>query len=190
MNRFGKLFFASLGFAACGAYFNQSDVLAQSSTVSSETTVETRGVGFKGANVFNPKYKERIGTYTEQIQMGLTKGWLTSEEGEHFSKRLEDMKKQEAAAAAKGWVKADVDAIDKVFTQFNIDLTKAANKPAPSATPAVKTSAPSGAAPSVTPAKTTSKTTTKTTSKPAAKSAAKAKPTKTTSKTTVSKTTK
>lgn len=186
MNRFGKLLLASLGLAACGACFNQSDVLAQSSTVSSETTVETRGVGFKGANVFNPKYKERIGTYTEQIQMGLTKGWLTSEEGEHFSKRLEDMKKQEAAAAAKGWVKADVDAIDKVFTQFNIDLTKAANKPAP----AVKTPAPSGAAPSATPAKTTAKTTTKTTSKPAAKSAAKAKPTKTTSKTTVSKTTK
>lgn len=123
---------ASLGVTACALSFHLS-AFAQGSTVSSETTIQTRGVGFKGANVFNPKYKERIGTYAEQIEMGQNKGWLTPSEVTEFKSRLEGMKQQEAAAAAKGWVKTDIDAIDKVFTQFNIDLTKAANKPVPSA---------------------------------------------------------
>lgn len=134
MNRFGKLLLASIGVTACVGSFNQI-AFAQGSTVSSETTVETRGVGFKGANVFNPKYKERIGTYAEQIEMGQNKGWLTPAEVTEFKTRLEAMKQQEAAAAAKGWVKADIDAIDKVFTQYNIDLTKAANKPAAAGRP-------------------------------------------------------
>lgn len=131
MNRFGKLLLASLGLAACVGSFDQI-AFAQGS---SETTIETRGVGFKGANVFNPKYKERIGTYAEQIEMGQNKGWLTPAEVTEFKTRLEAMKQQEAAAAAKGWVKTDIDAIDKVFTQYNIDLTKAANKPAAAGRP-------------------------------------------------------
>lgn len=131
MKRF-RFLVASLGVTACALSFHLS-AFAQGSTVSSETTIQTRGVGFKGANVFNPKYKERIGTYAEQIEMGQNKGWLTPSEVTEFKSRLEGMKQQEAAAAAKGWVKTDIDAIDKVFTQFNIDLTKAANKPAPSA---------------------------------------------------------
>jgi hypothetical protein len=185
MNRFGNLLLASFGLAACISALNQTGAIAQSGTVSSETTVETRGVGFKGANVFNPKYKERIGTYAEQIEMGSTKGWLTAAEVEQFKTRLEGMKQQEAAAAAKGWVKADVDAIDKVFTQFNIDLTKAANKPAKAApaTPAATTAKPAGTvAGGETKTTTTKKTTT--TAKP------KTPVVKTTAKATVKKTTK
>jgi len=124
MSQFSKTLVATLGLVVSVNIAAPLCASAQSSS-SSETTV-TRGVGFKGANVFNPKYKERIGTYEEQIQMGITKGWLTAAEVEHFKTRLEGMRQQEAAAAAKGWVKADVDAIDKVFTGFNIDLTKAA----------------------------------------------------------------
>ncbi len=176
MKRF-RFLVASLGMTACALSFHVG-AFAQSSTVSSETTVQTRGVGFKGANVFNPKYKERIGTYAEQIEMGQNKGWLTPEEVSQFKSRLEGMKQQEAAAAAKGWVKSDIDAIDKVFTQFNIDLTKAANKPAPSANSAKSDDETTDTAPSTT---TKNKTTTKAVTKKAAAAA------KTTTKKTVSK---
>ena len=180
MSQFNKILVATLGFVVGVNIVGQGVASAQSS--SSETTIETRGVGFKGANVFNPKYKERIGTYEEQIQMGTTKGWLTPAEVEHFKTRLEGMKKQEADAAAKGWVKADVDAIDKVFTQFNIDLTKAANKPPASA----KTTTTTTAKPTDTVAggdtkATTKATATKTTVK---KTKAPVKKTTTTAKTT------
>ncbi len=128
MSHLSKTLVATLGLVVGITIAAPLCASAQSS--SSETTVETRGVGFKGANVFNPKYKERIGTYQEQLQMGLTKGWLTQAEVDAFQTRLDGMKKQEADYAAKGWVKADVDVIDKVFTQFNMDLHKASNKPA------------------------------------------------------------
>ncbi len=108
----------------------------------SETTVETRAFGgVKEANVFAPKYKERIQTYSEQIEMGSTKGWLTPAEVDQFSKRLDEMRKMESDAASKGWTRADIDAVEKVFQKFNIDLTAAANKaPAESetTTPAAK----------------------------------------------------
>lgn len=174
MKRFRTLFLVSLGVTACACSSN-SPAVAQGSSFSSETTIETRGVGFKGANVFNPKYKERIGTYAEQIEMGQNKGWLTPAEVTEFKSRLEGMKQQEAAAAAKGWVKSDIDAIDKVFTQFNIDLTKATNKPASSANSAKSDGDTTDTAPS----------TTTTTTKAVTKKAAAA--TKTTTKKTVSK---
>lgn len=180
MSQFSKILVATLGLVVSANIVAPLCVTAQSS--SSETTIETRGVGFKGANVFNPKYKERIGTYEEQIQMGITKGWLTAEEAEQFKTRLEGMKQQEAAAASKGWVKPDVDAIDKVFTQFNIDLTKAANKPPVSSTASstTKTAKPVG-----TVAGAETKTTTKATATKKTVKKAPVKKTTTTSKTTV-----
>lgn len=170
----GKIVLTFLSLALCVNIATSIPISAQG-TVSTETTIETRGVGFKGANVFNPKYKERIGTYTEQIEMGRTKGWLTAQEVEQFSARLEGMKKAEADAAASGWIKADVDAIDKLFTQFNMDLHKASNKPAPAATttPAASAPEPAGAEAGGDP-KAAPKTTT-TTKKPAAKAKAPAK---------------
>lgn len=110
----------------------------------STTVIEQRGVmGVKSANVFAPKYKQRIKTYTEQIEMGATKGWLTAPEVEQFKKQLADLTTLEAAAEAKGYQKADVDDLDKQFTRFNMDFTAASNKPKPAETtstaPATKT---------------------------------------------------
>lgn len=176
-----------------GAMAQDDDSITQSRTViesttqvpdgegssSSSTTVETRGVGFKGANVYNPKYKERIGTYGEQIEMGLNKGWLTAAEGSEFKRRLEEMKTMEAAGAANGWPKDDVDKVEKVFTTFNIDLSNASNKksapsnPPPAATNAKPVDTVAGGEPTTTVKSTSSKTTTK--KKPIAKSKAKPK---------------
>ncbi len=192
----GMLMFLSGGTIA-GASAQDGDSITQSRTViesttkapdpegssSSSTTVETSGVGFKGANAYNPKYKQRIGTYSEQIEMGLNKGWLTAAEGAEFKRRLDEMKTMEAAAAANGWAKADVDKVEKVFTTFNIDLSNASNKkPAStSTTPAATTAKPvdtvaggdsSGPAKSTT-TKTTTKKKTPVKSKTKAKSKAK-----------------
>ena len=132
MNRTVKFLAVSATFGAVFCGLLPLSVSGQETT----TTVETRGFGgVKEANVFAPKYKERIQTYSEQISMGSTKGWLTPAEVEQFTARLNEMRKMEADAAAKGWVKSDIDAVEKVFQKFNIDLTAAANKPAASAKP-------------------------------------------------------
>ncbi len=169
MNKQANRVLTSIGFVLCLTVVSVP-AFAQEGTTSTTTTVETRGVGFKGANVFNPKYKERIATYKEQIQMGSTKGWLTAADVETFTKRLNELTELEAAVAAKGWQKADVDDIDKQFTKFNMDFSNAGNKSTPPAAPAASAAdGPEDSPPAAKPAGTVSdgstKSTTKTTTK-------------------------
>lgn len=113
-------------------------LLSAPAAVADETTtvIEQSGVmGVKSANVYAPKYKQRIKTYTEQIEMGAAKGWLTAEEVERFKKGLGELTTLEAGVEAKGYQKSDVDDLDKQFTKFNMEFTAAANKPAQAATP-------------------------------------------------------
>jgi hypothetical protein len=105
--------------------------------------VEWRGyLGIRNANTFAPNYKKRFNTYDEQLQMGLTKGWLSSDEVARFKLELTRLRELELAVEKKGYPKEELGSLDKQVTQFNIDLTKAANKPqtapptAPAATPA------------------------------------------------------
>lgn len=98
---------------------------------SSEVTLERKGVmGVRSSNVFRPKYRERLRTYAEQIEMGTSRGWLTAEEGERFKKELARLDSLEAEAGKHGWPKAELDNVERAFTQFNIDLHTASNKPA------------------------------------------------------------
>jgi len=129
-----------------------------SSSSSTETTVEQRGVmGIKHANVFVPKYKERLNTYAEQIHMGLTKGWLSNENATHFSAELDRLNALEAKVAAQNFAKPASDDLDKQITQFNIEFTNATKIPAVKPAPIPTTSAPTSGATS---AKATTKTTT------------------------------
>lgn len=98
-------------------------------SASSVTTVEQSGVmGFKSSNKVNYKYKERLKTYAEQIDMGQTKGWLTAEEVSQFKTELARLNALEAEVSGKGYQKAQVDDLEKQVTKFNMDLTAAANK--------------------------------------------------------------
>ncbi|MFN8659956.1 MAG: hypothetical protein U0105_26710 [Candidatus Obscuribacterales bacterium] len=133
-----------------------------------ETTYSSSGVGFKGANKFAPKYKERIRTYKDQIQMGLTKGWLTQAQADQFSAELVRLGELDAKCEKEGYVQPGVDDLDKQFTKFNMEFSRAGSTPAPAAKPATTTTtstttttAPAAKAPA---AKTTAKTTTKATS--------------------------
>lgn len=124
-----------------------SGTSSQSGSTTSSTTTETveqSGVmGFKHSNKFVPKYKERIETYKHQIQLGLSKGWLSSEDGDKFSKELARLTELEAAVASKHYAKPEVDDLDKQFTKFNMEFTNAGQKKtaAPAATPAANTAA-------------------------------------------------
>jgi hypothetical protein len=105
---------------------------------SSSSEYYSRGVGFKNANVFNPKYRERLATYAEQVEMGLSKGWLTPEEGAQFKSQLARLNQLEETVRAAGYPKDQLDNLEKEVTRFNMDLTTATNKPvkSPVATPA------------------------------------------------------
>jgi hypothetical protein len=138
-----------------------ADEIAQGS--SSSSSYSSSGVGFKGANTFAPKYKERIGNYREQIQMGRTKGWLTSAQADHFDAELDRLTALEAKAAAANYAQAELTAVEKAFTTFNIELSSASTagaKPAAATTTKTTTTTPA-------------KTTTTTSVKPAAPAAKK-----------------
>ncbi|MBY0549405.1 MAG: hypothetical protein K2W95_19170 [Candidatus Obscuribacterales bacterium] len=142
---------------------------SSSSTSSTEVVEQSGMAGFRHSNKFVPKYKERIQTYRMQIEMGISKGWLSHEDSEKFSKELGRLAALEATVAEKNYSnKADIDDLDKQFTKFNMEFTNAAQKkPAPATT----------AAPVVTPTATKPAPTSKTPAKPAPKPAAKpAKP--------------
>lgn len=116
-------------------------------TGTGEFTIEQSGVmGVRSANVFRPKYRERLKTYSEQIEMGVAKGWLTSEEGQHFKKEHARLDALEAEVSSHGFPKAELDNLERQFTQFNIDLHKASNKPASAAATGAPTQAAAGQA--------------------------------------------
>jgi len=135
-----------------------------------ETVIEQRGVmGVKDANVFAPKYKERLNTYTEQIQMGLTRGWLNQEQADHFKSGLENLRKLDAEAAANNYAEPGLSNLDKEFTKFNMEFSSAGSKPAASAEQksneaagANKAAPPAASKVSTKPAAKTTKITTKT----------------------------
>jgi hypothetical protein len=103
-------------------------------TFQSEEYVKGYG-GVRGSNVFNPKFQERLKTYAEQVDMGLSRGWLTAEEGTQFKVQLDRLNKLEETVRTAGYPKDQLDNLEKEITRFNMDLTSAANKPAKAATP-------------------------------------------------------
>lgn len=98
---------------------------------STEVIIERQGVGgIRSSNVFRPKYKQRLTTYGEQIDLGITRGWLTSEEAARFKQEIARLAALEAEASAHGYPKPELDNLEGQFTKFNIDLSQASNKPA------------------------------------------------------------
>ena len=116
------------------------------------TTEYRRGVQFKGANVFDPKYNERISNLDKQISTGLAKGWLTSDQANKFRARLAEIKKLNATLEAQKYPKDRTDTLEKLVTKFNSDLSTATSS----------STKPTGAEASVK-TNTNSSTTTKTT---------------------------
>lgn len=100
---------------------------AQAQNSSEETTI-TRGVGFRQSNKFEFKYKERIKTYEEQIEMGLKRGWLSKEDANTFSIRLAKLKELESSVSANGYPKPELDNLELEITKFNKEFSDAGQK--------------------------------------------------------------
>lgn len=111
--------------------------LAQGSSSSSESSSYHRGFGSTQANVFAPKYKERLKAWSEQITMGKEKGWLTVEEIERFTADHGRLTEVHASLESQNYPKAETDAMEQKFNAFNVLLSQAMSKPAPNAVPAV-----------------------------------------------------
>lgn len=137
---------------------------SSSSSSSSEETQVTRGVGFRQTNKFEFKYKERIKTYEDQIQMGLNRGWLSSADAETFSARLLKLKEMEASVSANGYPKAELDTLEQEITKFNKEFSDAGQKTKPVTPPAIAPISAPAASPAtktITKAKSQQKKTTK-----------------------------
>lgn len=125
-----------------GLCFN--DALAQiggaasSSSSSSSTTTEAtiKGYAFK--------YKQRFDNYAGQIDMGVTKGWLTTAQAETFRTRLSELRSVEASAGRAGYPDAEIAKLDKLTTKFNEDLSSSSQKTGATASGAA--AGPDGAA--------------------------------------------
>lgn len=90
---------------------------------------ESRGYGgVRDANRIEFKYKERLKNWGEQIQMGLTRGWLSQADAGIFKDRLEKLRTLEADVSSKGYPKPELDDMEKQFTKFNQDLSDAGTK--------------------------------------------------------------
>jgi hypothetical protein len=79
------------------------------------------------------KYKQRLKNWHEQIDTGVSKGWLSADKAQEMRNRLAQLTTLEASVRSKGYPKPDLDDMEKQFNQFNIDLshaseTKAATK--------------------------------------------------------------
>jgi hypothetical protein len=146
--------------AALCVFWGQHQTQAQDSsgTSSSESTYYRKGYGFKDSNRFDPKYKERIKNWREQMELGLQRGFLKPADADRFRPALEHLTSLEADLAGKNYPKPDTDAMEQEFNAFNVQFTQAMTAttatPAPSSVPAAippATVAPSKAPPLVSP---------------------------------------
>lgn len=111
---------------------------AASSSSSSSTTTEAtiKGYAFK--------YKQRFDNYAEQINMGVTKGWLTAAQADTFRARLSELRTVEAAAGQAGYPDAEIAKLDKMTTKFNEDLSSSSQKVSATTGGAASTSGTTG----------------------------------------------
>ncbi|HEY9784098.1 MAG TPA: hypothetical protein V6D17_01765 [Candidatus Obscuribacterales bacterium] len=118
-------------------------------SVTHTETVEQKGMlGFQHSNKVALKYKERLKNYGEQIELGLTKGWLTADQAASFKKELARLSEIESQVSAKGYPKAETDILEKDFTKFNADLSAVATQG--SSPKGATTKAPASAPPAAT----------------------------------------
>jgi hypothetical protein len=117
----GVLFLAFACLAPAGI---AQDVNMSQSSSSKQVVVERKGYAFK--------YGQRLKDWSEQIDTGLAKGWLSPPDAQKFRDRIASLRALNDSVNAKGYPKADLDDMEKQFTQFNIDLSHA-SEPKPQA---------------------------------------------------------
>lgn len=95
---------------------------------STKTTITTAGVGIKESNKFAFKYKERLKNLKEQINLALTKAWLTPDQGEIFFGKLTRLEILEGGLSAKDYPQPETNELEKAITLLNSDLYTVMNR--------------------------------------------------------------
>src|SRR5271170_3672772 len=91
------------------------------------TDVRSDG-GVTVIKLFAPKYRERLSNLKDQIDLGVSKGWLTPDQADQFRKEHERISALEADVRSKGYQKADVANLEQQVTALNGSLSAALTK--------------------------------------------------------------
>jgi len=98
-------------------YSRSTTVLQQRpASISSTTSISSRLDS-------HPNYGARIQLLRQQLDKGIANGWIKTDQASQLSTRLNDIQNQEAQTRAAGYLKVDLDSLEKALTGFNIDLS-------------------------------------------------------------------
>lgn len=113
----------TLGILSLSQLAQAEPVVTQSSSSSSSSsqTVEVkRGVRLK--------FKQRLADLQKQIDNGITKGWITSDQAAPFKAEHDRLLQATNDAKAAGWPEDKVDALEKSVTLLNQNVSTALTK--------------------------------------------------------------
>lgn len=97
----------------------------QQSTVNVVTGTQSEPDGSTVVKVFAPKFRQRLTNLKDQINLGSSKGWLSSEQIASFNQRHDQVSAFEESVRQKGYQKDDVDKLEQQVTALNDALSQA-----------------------------------------------------------------
>jgi hypothetical protein len=71
------------------------------------------------------KYRQRIKDMREQLDNGLSKGWISSAKGEQLKQELSDVDTLETGVSSQGFPKEPTNDLEKKVTALNEHITSA-----------------------------------------------------------------
>jgi hypothetical protein len=74
------------------------------------------------------KYRQRLSDMKEQLDNGLSKGWITSTKGDQLKQELSDVDAMETDVSGKGFPKGPTDILEKKVTALNEHITGAMHR--------------------------------------------------------------
>lgn len=99
--------------------------------------VVERGHFFKSKH-FAPSYEKRITAIKEQVDLGVSKGWISSERAESLKGEAGRIMVSVDAIGKKDPTQAEADEIDRSITKLNSDVYQAMQGGSPAPTPAAE----------------------------------------------------
>lgn len=103
-----------------------------------------RGHFFKSKH-FAPTYEKRINAIKEQVDLGVSKGWISSERAESLKGEASRIMVSVDATGKKDPTQAEADELDRSITKLNSDVYQAMQGSSPAPASTTETTAPSSA---------------------------------------------
>ena len=71
----------------------------------------------------HPRYGQRLQLIRDQLDKGISRGWINSERASELNRRLLELSNKEVMVRSNGYLKVDCDSFEKQLTGFNIELS-------------------------------------------------------------------